>query len=141
MAISGRDVDYNPSVTIDDQVFNIALLMPSKAFELGAKLLKLVGEPVAALAMSKSEADLLQALPLAVRGLTSNMDNKETLSLIKILFQTVSLNGKSINFEEYFQGRMGHMFKVLIALINIQFSDFFQGVAESMKQITNLAKA
>lgn len=141
MRISGRDIDYNPSVTIDDQAFNIALLMPSKAFELGAKLLKLVGEPVAALAISKGEADFQQALPMAVRALTSNMDNKDTLALIKLLFQTVSIDGKMINFEEYFQGRMGHMFKVLVAVVNVQFSDFFQGVAESMKTITNLAKA
>lgn len=136
----GRELDLNPVIQIDGHTFNVSLLTPTRAWELGAKLINLVGEPIAALAGSENPDKMKEALPLAVKALGKNLSNPEALSIVQALFRQVSQQGRMINFDTYFLGQMGLMFKVLVKLIEIQFSDYFQGVVESVQQITALGK-
>lgn len=142
MTHPGRDgIDLNPIIVIDEHTFKMQLLTPSRAFEIGAKLMRLMGEPIATLAGSENANGFKDALPQAVKALTANLDKGETLMLIKQLMSTLSIEGKLVNFDVYFHGQMGLMFKVLTQVIELQFSDFFEGVAQALTKVTNIAKA
>lgn len=137
----GRDtqvsIDFSPSVNIDGHDFRVHLLMPTKAIRMGAKLTKLIGEPFAGLARGDGdEEEFKKALPLAVRTLTQNLDQEETYAIISQLFQTVSTpDNKLLNVDTYFHGRLGLMFKLLVQVLEIQFTDFFLGAVESFKSL------
>jgi hypothetical protein len=66
-----------------------------------------------------------EALPAAVRALCQNLNEKEVLDLIKELLTSATQKNNPVNFEEHFQGRLGHMIKVVAKVVEVQFADFF----------------
>jgi hypothetical protein len=118
-------------VDVDGRTYKVHMLSPSKAFKISAKLFKLIGEPMAALAASsdkKNEEKATQAIPMAVKALCHNLDEEAVLILIKELIATTSYDNKSINFEDHFQGKLGLLMKLLVKIIEVQFGDFIEGM-------------
>lgn len=134
--IAGRenltDIQYQTIASVDNFNYKIVAFGPSQGFKLAARLMKFVGEPVAAMASAAgNEAKALEVIPLAVKALCSNLDEDSVLSLIKELLTSVVYQNKQINFEEHFQGRLGHMMKVVGKVVEFQFKDFFTELGDS----------
>lgn len=123
---SGRTA---PQLQIDVEVagqeYKIHSFMPSKAFKLAVQLMKLVGEPFAAMAQGTvDEAKASDALQKAVSLLFKNMDADQVVSLVGALMGSVSQNGKPIAWELEFQGRLGDAIELLMKVMEYQFKDF-----------------
>lgn len=78
-----------------------------------------------------------QLLGGAVRALVERLDEDEVLKTIKDLVDTAECDGKKIIFETHFQGKIGHLFKVIFAVLEVQYSDFL-GEALSMVEGSGL---
>lgn len=144
MSHPGRDIDFNPSVEVDGLNFEVHLFMPSRAFEIGAKLIRLIGEPISNLANAKNVDDetlYTKIIPTAVKSLTQNLDNKEFLTLVKTLISSATHDNKPIAFDEFFHGRLGLLFHLLVQIIMVQFKDFFGGVVKSVQQVAKLGQS
>ncbi len=89
---------------------------------------------------SMSGKDQTQLLGGAVRALVERLDEDEVLQIIKNLVDTAECDGKKIIFETHFQGKIGHLFKVVYAVLEVQYSDFL-GEALSMVAESGLMTA
>jgi hypothetical protein len=131
-------IEYQKDVEVDGSTYCVHLLSPSKALKLSFKLTKLVGEPMAQMANASQGKDVAELLPIAVRALLSRLDENEVLGIIKEMVATCTLENKPINFEDSFQGRLGHLVKLVAKVMEVQFSDFFAGLAETLGQTMGL---
>ena len=98
------------------------------------RIAKMVGKPIT-LAMSSAvgsgsilERKIdLSLLSQAVEALTQNLDEDASLKLIEELIggDAVLCDGKKIDFDTHYQGRLEHMFAVLNAALEVQYGNFF----------------
>lgn len=138
----GTGIEYQKHVRVDDEDYKLHVFMPTKAFKLGARVAKVLGEPVVAMASAAGEeAKALEAMPAAVRALLANLHEDEVWSLIKELMTCVSYNGKSIELDNHFKGRLGHMLKLVKEIIEFQFKDFFVAIAQGVAEVKDKATA
>lgn len=126
-----RGIEYQREVTVDSETYKVHLLPPSRAIGLSVRLMKIVGEPLAAMAGQSDNMET--ALPTAVRALTTRLDESEVLGLIQKLLETVTQGNKPVVFETHFQGRLGHMLKLVAKIVEVQFGDFFTGIGDLVK--------
>lgn len=127
-----KGIDYQPVVEVDGVSYKIHLYGPSKAIKVLAELMKFIGEPIAAVAISATSGEdkMAEALPRAVKSLAMSMDNDRVLSLVKDLAGTAHKDLKPINFEDEFQGRLGHLFKLVAKVVEVQFGGFLGEIGQ-----------
>lgn len=132
-------VEMTKVVDVDGSVYAITHQNPTKAFDLGIQLTKVLGEPVAAMAMAADDPEAAaQAVPFAIRSLLSNIKPGESIGLIKAVLSSVERqgDGKALLtgsvFDSHFQGRLGHMMKVFQAAVEFQFEDFFNAIGDAI---------
>lgn len=136
------------STTVDDIEFKTTQLPAMRAFALLARLVKLIGPAMGALAGMDMAADLTTAAP-ALAGALSGLDPDEATELARqILVNTtalvrdqggglreVSLNSnESIN--QIFSGRVRAMLTVLVHAIRVNYQDFSVGSAPAAPKQT-----
>lgn len=102
------------------------------------ELVKKIGPSFTALfgeiskAPTKEDAKKLSssAIGEAVRALLMNIgDAGETVALIeKFIAEKTLCDGKKINFDSHYQGRLFHQGKVLFAALEVQYGNFFEDV-------------
>ena len=132
-------IEYQKNVKVDGQTYKVVLLPPTRALKIAMKLTKLIGEPMAAMAgAGGDEISSAKALPAAVKALMERIDEDSVLDLIKEMIGTCVKENKSLNFEDEFHGRLGHLIKLFAAVLEVQFKDFFTDLAGMLKQ--SLAK-
>jgi hypothetical protein len=118
---------------------------PEKAWDLGIRLMKIVGEPFASMApAADDEKEVGRILPAAVKALMSNIDSADTLSLIKgVLAGTSTLKDKEnlqgAHFKLHFRGKLGHLMKVFTAATEFQFEDFFSAIGDGIADVLSKA--
>ena len=126
-------IEYQKEVEIDGETYKIHLLPPTRALQFSVKLTKLIGEPLANMAAAQDK-DPAELLPLAVRALVSRLDEGEVVTLVKAMAETCTKNNQKINFEADFQGRLGHLVKLVGKVMEVQFGGFFSGLSEMLGQ-------
>jgi hypothetical protein len=96
------------------------------------KIAKIAGKPlgmVLGMAMEKKGLDTDISADLlgdAVQSLLENMDEEVCISLIKrISSEKVLCEGRPIKFNDHYQNKLGHLFKVVKAALEVQYGDFF----------------
>ena len=136
-------VQYQKTVHIDGYDYKIHSLIPSKAFKLGARLAKVVGEPLAAMASASGDADKAgEFLPKAIKALQANLDEEQVWTLIKDLLCSVEFESKFFNqasIETHFQARIGHLFDLFGEVVKFQFSDFFSAIGKAIGGVAGKA--
>jgi len=138
----GNNPELQRMVTVDGEEYKIVTFGPTKAFTLAARLTKFIGEPLASMAGAVgSEQKAAEMLPLAVKSLCNNLDEDAVLSLIKELLNSVSQRNKMLDFEQHFQGRLGHMIKLVGKVVEVQFADFFSELGGSLAEAMEKVKA
>lgn len=115
--------EYQVTKLIDGENYTITTLPPTMALKLLTRLVKLIGEPMSML-YGDSEAKVASVLPKAVNALAMRLNEDEVLGLTQELLKGVLYRGQNIQFELHFQGRLGHLFKVLGATLEVQYGDF-----------------
>jgi len=129
---------------IDGEIYQVKHFSATRGTKIFARLVKFAGEPIAKfLSAGKAvkESDDLVAnavLAQAISALSVRIDENEIETLIKDILDSVqvidSKSGKlrSVGneyFDVHFQGRIGHMFKVIGKTVAFQYSDFLGGLA------------
>lgn len=115
--------------TIDGIQYTIQMLPAEQGLKVCSRLLKLIGEPLAELIKVQGDkTKIFEVLPLAIKSLIQNLHEEEVVALAKTLCSCVSKAGTSANldreFNLYFRGRYGHLFKILKEVVEYNFSDF-----------------
>lgn len=77
------------------------------------------------------------ALSDAVEALTNSMDEDTTMDLIeKLTSDRVLCNGKRIVFDKHYEDRLGHMFQVLYAALEVQYGNFINAISGPVSSAT-----
>lgn len=139
MSTGGTGIELSKVVDVGGTQYIISHQAPTKAWELGIQLMKIVGEPIAGMAQAGESADsAAAALPAAVGSLMANIKPGESMNLIKGVLASVSttegdkamLSGP--HFDLHFRGRLGHMMHVFGAAVEFQFEDFFSAIGDAI---------
>lgn len=133
-------VQYQQHKTIGEFDYVIHVMTPTISIKLLTKIMKLLGEPFAEMAgaarsaKGKDEAKQKAAamLPAAVKALCNRMDEDEVVALIKQLMKTAHINNQPVQFERHFQGRLGHLMKVIWIVLEVQYEDFLTALTDLM---------
>jgi len=126
---------------VDDEKYQISQFGTTESLKVLTRLSKILGPSFSvAIAGSKIEDAKAQTeiLGKAVGELTSRLDEEEVINLIKKLVDCcLKGEGSKINFELDFQGRLGHLFKLVKAVLEVQYGNFFQeigSIADSLQE-------
>jgi hypothetical protein len=141
MEHAGR-VELQKYIDVDGVQYKFQYMPPSKAFDLSARLGKLVMEPITMMAPAAGDdKKLVEMLPLAVKLLKSNLHEKEIWGIILELVRYVYIDGnKMIDVDREFCGRMGHLLKVVGIAVEFQCKDFFEAVVQATAGLIEKAK-
>jgi len=124
---------------IDGTNYTITQFGATKSMKLLTRLSKIVGEPLGEIASGfDSKKNLLdqefdgKMIGHAVKALVDNLDEDHVVDTLKQLLSCVLHNGATLDktFDIHFQGRLGHMFKVVFAALEVQYKDFLGGIGE-----------
>ena len=136
---------FEEQFDIDGETYKVKHFSATRGTRIFARLVKFAGEPIAKfLSAGKAIKDNDDAAANAVLGqaisaLSSRIDENEVEVLIKDILESVQVieakSGKirgvgAEYFDVHFQGRIGHLFKVLGKTIAFQYSDFLGDLAE-----------
>ncbi|WP_448510314.1 phage tail assembly chaperone [Immundisolibacter sp.] len=116
---------------IDEQVYSISLFAADQGLKVCAKLIKLIGEPMLQLSgaeKAKTSEERIEILKSALGTLVSRLDEDQVVSLCKTLCSVVTLANSSKTLDKefnlYFRGKYGHLFKLLVKVVEYNFEDF-----------------
>lgn len=138
----GRGVELQKIVVVDGEEYRLVCFSPTRAIVLGAKLSKMVLEPMAGMAAVAGDEDkIAEALMLCARTLTKTLDGMETVNIIKELLTCASQQNKMLNFDIHFQGRLGHMSKLVGEVVKYQFADFTGAIGQAVAELMDKVKA
>lgn len=136
---------FEDQFEIDGETYKVKHFSATRGTKIFARLLKFAGEPLSKfLSAGKSlkENDDLQAdavLGQAISALAYRIDETEIETLIKDILDSVQVIEKKDGklravgneyFDVHFQGRIGHMLKVVMKTVAFQYSDFLGGLAD-----------
>lgn len=125
------------AVTIEDQVYAFEKYGAEESLDVLIDIVKIVGKPlgaaVAALGASGQDAKQMMIdrdfdpnmLGVVFESLTSSLDKGVVKHLIKkFCSEKVLCDGKKINFNTHYQGRLPLMLKVVQAALEVQYGNF-----------------
>lgn len=129
--------------------YEIRFLNTTKSLEILARLNRMILGPLGTIVSNvKSDSASLLDSPLNIEGafnlLANNMDEGTVVKTIKELTAVVRLGtGMEFNFDIHFEGRPMHLLKVVRAVLEVNYQDFFDelaGVAELVKKVMTPAR-
>jgi hypothetical protein len=126
-----KEAIHQKVVFVDGEEFKIHIFAPSRALKVLARLTKLIGVPMMAMA-GKDRDSALDAAPAAMKALVDRLDEDNVVSLVAELLTSVSHQNKQVNMDLDFAGRLGTMTKLIKEVIEAQYTDFFEAVSGLM---------
>lgn len=125
---------------VDGESYEFSQMGAKEALRMLTRLAKIVGKPVALTisSLKKPEGgDFLDTeinmdfVGSAVEALVQNLEQNEVLDIIETLCAKNALcNGAKIIFNSHYESRLGHLFKVLWAALEVQYGNFFDVLRE-----------
>lgn len=121
--------------SLDEESYTITMFPADQGLKVLSKLVKLIGEPMMELAkMNNDKEAMFDHLAAAVRSLSMRLDDENVVSLCKQLSSCVIKHGDGSQtidkkFNTHFSGRIGHMFKLLVEVVNFNYADFLDVLA------------
>jgi hypothetical protein len=127
--------------SVDGQDYEFQQFGADKALRLLTRLMKIIGEPMAiGVGALQGPGSLLDknvdggVLGKAVRALSEKLDEDSVITLVKEFVGEGACvcNGAKVIFNTHYEARLGHMFKVLKAALEVQYGDFFVDLKGSL---------
>lgn len=113
---------------VDGQTYQIEQFGPTKAIKVLTKLVKIVGEPLALAIGGAGLSKEAQAeiFGKAIGAISTRINEEEVVGMLKTLAESCLKGdqGAKINFELDFAGKLGHLFKLCKAVLEVQYGDF-----------------
>lgn len=119
---------------IDGHDYEFSQMGAKQSLKTLVRLSKIIGKPIAMLAGAPGKGILdkdvsSETLAAAVGAMVEHLDGDETVELCELLCATtVMCDGKKVDFQTHYEGRLDHLFSVLSAALEVQYGNFFQGV-------------
>ena len=119
---------------IDGTSYEISQFGSSQSLKILIRIAKTIGEPLGKLfanvdpdggsVMDQKVSDKI--IGQVIGGLTEKLDEDQTVDTIKELCSCVLVNGQKLGpmFETHFRGKIGHLFKLLKKVLEVQYDDF-----------------
>ena len=119
---------------IDDVHYLVTQYPARLALQLLVRLSKIIGKPLGILTAQTDDEEVKKNLiGEAIDALTQRIDADETLNLVEQLLKCVTIfdgnTNRQIIFDIDFQGRLGHLFKLLKEVLSFQYADFLGDLA------------
>lgn len=113
---------------VDGLSYEITKFSATKALRLFVRLGQYFGEALAILQNENPSVEVDNRMVSSlVSAIFKHLDENKAESLVKELLETTRCENKPILFDTHFQGRLLHLFKVLGAVLEVQYGDFFVG--------------
>lgn len=117
---------------VDGQKYEFEQLGAKDSLKTLMKLSKIVGRPfIMSIGASQGKGKPLntELLAQAAGILFQSLEETETLNIIESLTAKKALcDGKMINFDSHYSGKIDHLFRVLNAALEVQYGNFFAAV-------------
>lgn len=117
---------------VDNHTYEIGQWSVDQSLGMMTWLIKTFGESVVALLGSTSLSKMMEndidgpAMKMMMMGLGSRLMEDEVKARMREIFSGgILCDGKQFEYNTHFQGRIGHLFKVAVAVLRVQYSDFF----------------
>jgi len=125
---------------VDGIVYKIEQFPTTKAIRVLTQLGNLLGpslQDVVGGAGVKEKSEQSKFFGKAIGELLSRMDKESNVALAKQLIESVLRGeGAKINFELDFRGKLGHLLKLLVAVLEVNYSNFLEdllGILDGVK--------
>lgn len=124
------------SAVIEGRKYEFGFWDVDTSTEYLTKLAKLLAEPFGAMVggtkaggvSSLMDADVsslnMEALTKAFQGLATRLNEEEVKDILRQCTKSVLCDGKPIEYDSHFLGKVGLLFRVAIANLKHQYSDF-----------------
>lgn len=128
-------------ITVDGVKYSVFKYSTTHGLTLLGKIAKIIGEPLSILAsMSKGSLDTeinADAMGQMAKSLVQNIQPEDLPNMANEILRGVEIYGqdarrRDVNFDLDFQGKFGHLFKVLKNVLQFQYEDFFGELAVVM---------
>ena len=136
---------------IGDHHYSVTQFTATTALEHLADLAKLAG-PAMIMMGDDSEATLAEdakekageKISAAVGALMAGLNKQTHVKLIKDLLQSTRVDSNPLVFDTHFMGKIGHLFKVLMFVLEVNFSDFLEEIgvllaAQKVAKVSDLS--
>jgi len=136
---------HTREITVDDKSYSVTQFSASKGMKMLTRLVKILGEPMAAF-FSDPDAEMELAFPAALAALSDKLDEDVVLQTVKELVESLTTSEGPVQFDTYFAGQFGHLFKVLGKILEVQYGDFLSvlvvkgSAAHAKKEKTRTSK-
>lgn len=114
-------------IVVEGRTYQVTQFSATKGIKMMTRLTKIIGEPIGFM-FSNEGADVDQMLPMAIRALSDKLDEDMVLDTVKQLLEGVRNHEGELEFDQYFSGKMGLLFKILGKVLEVQYGDFFGGL-------------
>ena len=111
--------------TINGKEVTIFLLPASKGLVTAKKLSQVLLPTIGAFADGTSGDGLDLSMPAAI--LVDSLDSLDVMAIVSILLEQMCVDGREVNFDEYFMANYGELFEVIKFALEENFSSFFTG--------------
>lgn len=144
---------FEEDFDLDGEKYKVKHFSATRGTKIFSRLVKFAGEPIAKfLSAGKAlkendDAAANAVLGQAISALSARIDENEVETLVKDILDSVQvIDAKSGKlravggeyFDVHFQGRIGHMFKLVGRTVAFQYSDFLGDLA-GLQGLQNLA--
>lgn len=124
------------SVQIGGEEYEFEQMATKPSLKLLIRISKIVGKPLVTIAGSVLGGDKLLdtelkpgMLAAAAESLFNGMDAEEVIQIIETLTATTVLcDGKKVDFNLHYEGRLEVLFKVLSTALEVQYGNFFGAI-------------
>lgn len=110
--------------TINGKEFQIYLLRAGEGVLLAKKLSGLV----ASFLTTNDEGEVTIDFSKIAEGLSESLSEKDFVEIINKLLKELAVDGRQINFDDYFSGNYGELVQILSFAIQENFGSFFEGL-------------
>lgn len=113
-------------ITVGEKQYTIKMFSPTFATKLFARLVKLIGAPLALMADAKADGNEGEMLSKALMSLAANLKEDEFELLIKDLLSGALYQNQPLNtiYDTHFSGGISHAFILAAEVIKYNFKDF-----------------
>lgn len=119
-------------IKIDEEAYVIEQFLGKKSLKVFSRLLKFMGVPMSK-ALNGMDKDFELVVPEMMAALVERLDEDEVEGIVGDLLSCVTQRNVQVwsDFDMRFQGRLGHVFKLLVEVVKYQYSDFFAVLASA----------
>lgn len=132
---------------IDGKKYEFMLIPPLEALRIITRIIKRILPPLGGAFSGSNIMDIANAIDgdINIQAMTisiaQNLDENEVEETVKQLMDYVMIDGRKINFSVDFAGTLMHMMAVIAKAIEVNYSDFLDGLKGRLATIIKNASS